>query len=101
MDIEKRRLKMAERAKDLYSLVYDEYVKDFPAVAGSRISNSVLFGYAFSELAARPLFGHINWPEVSRCAVVGISESALVGAPYTTSLTRMSRGMPSRRSKSA
>lgn len=87
METEKRRLKMAERAKDLYDMVYSEYVKSFPSAKGSRVTNSVLFGYALDYLYKEPDFSRFNWPQIARMTVKGLSEQAPTGTPYITSLT--------------
>lgn len=57
-------MKMARGCKELFERVDAEYRKEFPSVGNSRVTNSVLFGYAYDKIAG--LIHVINWAEVSR-----------------------------------
>lgn len=57
-------MKMARSCKELFERVDAEYRKEFPSVGNSRVTNSVLFGYAYDKIAG--LIRIIDWAEVSR-----------------------------------
>lgn len=57
-------MKMARGCKELFERVDSEYRKEYPSVGNSRVTNSVLFGYAYDKIAG--LIHVIDWAEVSR-----------------------------------
>lgn len=81
----KKILKMARSCKELFAIVDGEYRRDFPAVGSSRVTNSVLFGFAFEKM--RNLLSVINWVEVARATVFEPSEVDCPDIRYTSSLT--------------
>lgn len=75
-------MKMARQCKELFGITDTEYRREFPAVGSSRVTNSVLFGFAFEKM--RNLFDVINWVEVARTTVL---ESDCPDVRYTSSLS--------------
>lgn len=81
----KKILKLARSCKELFAIVDTEYRREFPEVGGSRVTNSVLFGFAFDRM--HNLFGVIDWAKLSRMSVFAPDEIDCPDIRYTSSLT--------------
>lgn len=77
-------MKMARGCKELFERVDAEYRKEFPSVGNSRVTNSVLFGYAYDKISG--LIHVINWAEVSRSWAFS-PDSSCPDVRFTSSLS--------------
>lgn len=82
----KRKMMMAREVKTLFELVLEAYRKEFPGDYG-RVTNSVLFAYAFKTVKELSGYTRINWPELARMKFFETSEIDCPDLRYGTSLT--------------
>lgn len=82
----KRKMMTAREVKNLFDAVLETYRREFPGEYG-RVTNSVLFAYAFEKVRDNENYQAINWPELARIKLFDPDEIDYPDLRYGTSLT--------------
>lgn len=80
-----RKLLYAREVSNLFGEVSKDYHKQYPQAG--RVTNSVLFAFAWDTLQQHPNYSRIRWADVARASVVDPADVPPTPPRYGSSLT--------------
>lgn len=80
-----KKMMFAREVKNLFGKVDEKYHSLYPDAG--RVTDSVLFAFAWTELQKRPEYPGICWPDIARAVVVDSADVSAGASRYGSSLT--------------